>query len=220
LSNNAAGAALRPHSNSGNKMKFTRSGILFLLSAPSGAGKTTLMEQLRQNPDLFYSVSCTTRAPRSGETPGQDYHFLSNWDFCAKIEAGEFLEYAKVHGDLYGTLREPIIANLKNGADVLIDIDTQGAATIRNCQDPLIREALVDVFLMPPDLAELRRRLLKRGTETPQQIDVRLATAAREMEAWRDYRYTIVSGSVEEDLEKIRHIMAAETYSSRRLHPK
>jgi len=124
-----------------------------------------------------------------------------------------------VHEDLYGTLREPVLTNLQNGVDVLIDIDTQGAATIRNCDDPMVGQALADIFIMPPDVEELRRRLMKRGTETPQQIESRLATASREMELWRDYRYTIVSGSIEEDLEKVRNIMSAETFLSRRLTP-
>ena len=124
-----------------------------------------------------------------------------------------------MHGDYYGTLREPVLTNLKNGVDVLIDIDTQGAATIRNSDDPIIRQALADIFIMPPDVEELRRRLMKRGTETAQQIESRLATAMREMELWRDYRYTIVSGSVEEDLENVRNIMSAETFLSRRLTP-
>jgi guanylate kinase len=117
-------------------------------------------------------------------------------------------------------LRKPVLTNLKNGVDVLLDIDTQGAASIRNYNDPIIRESLTDVFIMPPDSEELRRRLMKRGTETAQQIESRLATAVREMELWRDYRYVIVSGSVEDDLEKVRHIMAAEAYLSRRLKPK
>jgi len=124
-----------------------------------------------------------------------------------------------VHEDLYGTLREPVLTNLQNGVDVLIDIDTQGAATIRNCDDPIVGQALADIFIMPPDVEELRRRLMKRGTETPQQIESRLATASREMELWRDYRYTIVSGSVEEDLENVRNIISAETFLSRRLTP-
>ncbi len=127
------------------------------------------------------------------------------------------MEHAKVHGHYYGTLLQPIISNLKDGVDVLIDIDTQGAATIRNCQDQFVRQALTDVFIMPPDLEELRRRLTKRGTETETQIETRLVTAAREMELWRDYRYTIISRSVEEDLLKFRHIMGAERYLSRRL---
>jgi guanylate kinase len=197
--------------------QFSRHGILFVISAPSGAGKTTLVEAIRQTPNLFYSVSCTTRAPRAGEIDSQDYQFLSHADFLAKLEAGDFLEQAQVHGDYYGTLREPVLTNLKNGVDVLIDIDTQGAAIIRNCDDPVIRQALTDVFIMPPDLDELRRRLHNRGTETEEQINRRLETAAREMELWRDYRYTIISGSVEDDLEKFRCIMAAEGYLSGRL---
>lgn len=197
--------------------QFSRSGILFVISAPSGAGKTTLVEALRQTPNLFYSVSCTTRAPRGGEIEGEDYQFFADADFQARVKAGDFLEHAQVHGDCYGTLRKPVIANLKQGVDVLIDIDTQGAAAIRNFNDPFIRQVLTDVFIMPPDLEELRRRLMKRGTETAQQIDSRLATAAREMESWRDYRYTIVSRSMEEDLQKFRHIMGAESYLSRRL---
>ena len=200
--------------------RFARSGILFVISAPSGAGKTTLVEAIRQTPNLFYSVSCTTRAPRSGEINGKDYQFLSHADFLSRLEAGNFLEHAQVHGDYYGTLRKPVLTNLKNGVDVLLDIDTQGAASIRNYNDPIIRESLTDVFIMPPDSEELRRRLMKRGTETAQQIESRLATAVREMELWRDYRYVIVSGSVEDDLEKVRHIMAAEAYLSRRLKPK
>jgi guanylate kinase len=198
-------------------MKFSRHGILFVISAPSGAGKTTLVEAVRRTSKLFYSVSCTTRGSRTGEIDGDDYHFISDADFRERLDAGDFLEHAQVHGDCYGTLRKPVLTNLENGSDVLIDIDTQGAATIRNCDDPLIRSSLTDVFIMPPDIEELRRRLRKRGTETDEQIDRRLRTATQEMELWRDYRYTIISGSVEEDLNKFRAIMAAESYLSRRL---
>jgi len=188
-----------------------------VVSAPSGAGKTTLVERIRKTPNLFYSVSCTTRAPRPGENDGQDYQFLSDADFRERIAKGDFLEHAHVHGDYYGTLREPVVTNLERRKDVLIDIDTQGAAVIRNCGDSVIADALADVFIMPPDLEELRRRLLKRGTETAEQIDSRLITAAREMEHWRDYRYTIISGSVDEDLRRFQQIMEAESYLSRRL---
>jgi guanylate kinase len=197
--------------------QFTRTGILFVVSAPSGAGKTTLCDALRQTPDFVYSVSCTTRPPRAGEIEGEDYHFLSEPDFRARVEAGEFLEYAKVHEHHYGTLRKPLVANLQNGVDVLIDVDIQGAAAIRSFDDETIRHALCDVFIMPPDLDELRRRLTRRGTETPQQIELRIVNAARELELWRDYRYTIISKSMEEDLQKFRNIMGAERYLSRRL---
>ena len=148
---------------------------------------------------------------------GDDYHFLTEPDFLARVKAGEFLEYAQVHERYYGTLRGPVITNLENGVDVLIDVDIQGAAAIRNFDDQTIRHALCDVFIMPPDLEELRRRLTKRGAETPEQIESRIATAAREMELWRDYRYTIISKSMEEDLQKFRNIMGAERYLSRRL---
>ena len=188
-----------------------------MVSAPSGAGKTTLCAALRQTPDFVYSVSCTTRVPRAGEIEGDDYHFISEKDFLTRIAAGDFLEHASVHGRHYGTTREPLITNLKNGVDVLIDVDIQGAAAIRNADDDTIRHALCDVFIMPPDLDELRRRLTKRGTETAEQIESRIVTAAREMELWRDYRYTIISKSMEEDLLKFRQIMGAERYLSRRL---
>ena len=197
--------------------QFTRTGILFVISAPSGAGKTTLCDALRQTPDFVYSVSSTTRVPRAGEIEGDDYHFLSEKDFLSRVDAGDFLEYANVHGRYYGTTREPLISNLQNGVDVLIDVDIQGAAAIRNADDETIRRALCDVFIMPPDLDELRKRLTKRGTETPEQIESRIVTAAREMELWRDYRYTIISKSMEEDLLKFRNIMGAERYLSRRL---
>ena len=189
-----------------------------MVSAPSGAGKSTLCDALRQTPDFVYSVSCTTRPPRAGEIEGEDYHFLSETDFLARVKAGEFLEHAEVHGKYYGTLRDPILSNLEKGVDVLIDIDTQGATAIREFDDAFIRQALADVFIMPPDLEELSRRLTKRGTETAAQIEVRLQTAAREMEHWRDYRYTIISRSVEEDLLKFRHIMGAERYLSSRMN--
>ena len=195
---------------------FPRTGILFVLSAPSGAGKTTLCTSLRQKPDFVYAVSCTTRAPRPGETPGEDYYFLTDAEFDAKVAAGEFLEHAEVHGRKYGTLKSTVLENLEKGVDVLLDIDTAGAATIRACQDQFIIDALADVFIMPPNLDELRRRLAKRGTETEEQIAVRLHNAALEMKHWRKYKYVLISGSMEEDIEKFRAVMRAERYLSRR----
>ena len=197
--------------------RFTRNGILFVLSAPSGAGKTTLVDALRKTSEFVYSVSCTTRPARAGEVEGEDYRFLSDKEFDARAKAGEFLEHATVHGHQYGTLLKPIAEDLSDGHDVLIDIDTQGAANIRNSKDEFIRQALADIFLMPPDVDELRRRLTKRGTETAEQIETRLANAIREMESWPQYRYTIISRTTEEDLQKFRHIMNAERYLSRRL---
>lgn len=197
-------------------MNFRRRGILFVVSAPSGAGKSTLLNAIRPDADFVYSVSCTTRPPRAGEVDGEDYRFLSREEFDRGVAGGEFIEHADVHGHAYGTLRENVTRHLDTGVDVMIDIDVQGAAQIRSHGDA-IAGSLADVFIMPPSLDELRRRLLKRGTETAEQIELRLRNAATEMEAWRDYRYTIISGSMEEDLQKFRAIMRAERYLSRRM---
>jgi guanylate kinase len=196
---------------------FRRQGILFVVSAPSGTGKSTLCENLRHTPDFIYSVSCTTRAPRSGEEHGVDYYFLSQADFLAKVEAGEMLEHANVHGNHYGTLKATVKDALAQGTDVLLDIDIQGAAQIRDAGDPMIRASLVDVFIMPPTAEEWEKRLRKRGTETEAEVQKRLETGKKEMACWPRYKYTILSGSMEEDLGKFRAIMKAERYLSARL---
>jgi len=200
-----------------NRPVFRRQGILFVISAPSGTGKTTLCENLRATPDFIYSVSCTTRAPRQGEVDGVDYHFLGKEDFLRRIERGEMLEHARVHGNYYGTLKATVKAALDQGTDVLLDIDVQGAATIRKTDDAMVRDSLVDVFIMPPTIEELERRLRKRGSETEEQVQQRLSTGREESKLWRLYKYTILSGSMEEDLTKFRAIMRAERYLSRRL---
>lgn len=138
-------------------------------------------------------------------------------DFERRIAAGDFLEYARVHDHYYGTLRQSIVDTLREGTDVLVDIDVQGAHTIRQSTDPFISDSLVDIFIMPPSLNELRHRLEKRGTESAEQIDFRLTNAAAEMKCWREYKYTIISGSMEEDLTKFRAITRAERYLSRRI---
>jgi guanylate kinase len=200
-----------------NRPVFRRQGILFVISAPSGTGKSTLCENLRATPDFIYSISCTTRPPRKGEENGVDYHFLSREDFQRRIERGEMLEYALDHDNYYGTLKATVKEALDQGTDVLLDIDVQGAATIRKTDDTMVRDSLVDVFIMPPTLEELERRLRKRGTETEEQVQQRLRTGREESKLWRLYKYTILSGSMEEDLTKFRAIMRAERYLSRRL---
>lgn len=200
-----------------NRPTFRRQGILFVISAPSGTGKSTLCENLRSTPDFIYSVSCTTRPPRPGEIDGTDYHFLSQEDFLSRAGRGEMLEYAQVHGNYYGTLKTTVKEALAQGTDVLLDIDVQGAATIRKTDDVMVRDSLVDVFIMPPTLEELEKRLRKRGTETEEQVQQRLRTGREESKLWPLYKYTILSGSMEEDLIKFRAIMRAERYLSRRL---
>jgi guanylate kinase len=156
-----------------NNFKITRAGILFVISAPSGAGKTTLIHSLRQNQDFIYSVSCTTRSPRLGEVHGEHYFFMSDEEFQSHIAAGDFLEHAEVHGRFYGTLKSNVIAHLKQGTDVLLDVDTVGAASIRACEDPIIQAALADVFIMPPGLDEISRRLSRIPLHSRQRIEGR-----------------------------------------------
>ena len=194
-----------------------RTGILFILSAPSGAGKTTLRNMLERTPDFVFSVSCTTRQPRPGEVHGQDYFFLPKQEFETRVQKGDFLEHARVHENHYGTLRETVLENLERGTDVLLDIDIQGAAMIRATTHEKIRAAISDVFLMPASMDVLRQRLLKRGTENPDQLAVRLRNAETEMKERDKYRYNIISGTPEEDFENFRAIMLAERQLSRRL---
>ena len=194
-----------------------RDGILFLISAPSGGGKSTLLKMLSEEPDFVYSTSCTTRNPRPGEVDGHDYHFLSVAEFEHRIAAGDFIEHAQVHGNFYGTLRHTILDSMGSGLDVLMDVDIQGAAKIRSDADTRLQAALVDIFLTPPSMEIVRSRLLKRATETQEQLDVRLHNAKTEMAAWRNYRYTIISGTPMEDFENFRAIMQAERMRASRM---
>lgn len=195
-----------------------RHGILFILSGPSGAGKTTLLESLDKNRDFAYSVSCTTRAPRPGEIDGEDYHFMSESEFQRRLAGNEFLEHALVHGNHYGTLRETVMQNLSRGVDVLLDIDIQGAVMVREYGGGEFRDHIADVFITPPGLDILRVRLKKRATETPETLALRLKNATEEMRRWREYRYTILSTTPEEDHRQFRAVMQAERSLSRRLN--
>ena len=197
--------------------KFKRQGILFVVSAPSGTGKSTLCQNLRRTPDFVFSVSCTTRKPRPGERDGADYYFLPEPEFQARIAHGEFLEWAVVHGNHYGTPKDKVLQLIHAGTDVLLDIDVEGARKIRAISDSVIRDALVDVFIMPPDRRELENRLRKRGTETEEQIQMRLKNAIRETAMWPEYKYTIVSSTIEEDLAQFRAIMSGERCLGKRL---
>ena len=199
-------------------MRHSRRGILFVLSAPSGGGKSTLLNLLKPTRDFVYSTSCTTRPPRPGEVDGRDYFFISPEEFEHRMLVGDFLEHARVHNHRYGTLRETVMKHLVAGDDVLIDVDVQGAAAIRHNADAEIRASLVDVFLMPASLQELRRRLLKRGTEDAAQLELRLRNAVTEMAEWPSYRFTVLSGTPEEDLARFRTIMEAERMRSHRMN--
>ena len=187
-----------------------RTGILLVVSGPSGSGKTTLCRRLADSGEVRYSISCTTRPPRPGEENDRDYHFLTKEDFFHRLEGGDFLEHAVVHGNLYGSLKCEVISHLQAGTDVVMDIDVQGAEQVRNCPDSNIQRALVDLFVMPPSEEELHERLAGRGTDSDEIIALRMANALEEMRHWKLYRYRLLSSSREQDYAKFQALVTAE----------
>ncbi len=189
--------------------------LLLVISAPSGAGKTTLCRRLLQEfPSMDYSVSCTTRPPRPGETDGRDYFFLTPEEFRRRSAQGALLEEAEVHGYAYGTPRRPVETALRAGRDILMDIDVQGAGRIRRLlrreADSLLARSYVDVFILPPSMEELRRRLEARGQDAPAVIARRLDNAGREMQARNEYQYAVMNDDLERAYYELRGIVQAE----------
>lgn len=184
-----------------------RRGLMFVLSSPSGAGKTTISRMLlAADPQIRMSVSVTTRPMRPGEIEGQDYQFTDRETFDRMVEGGEFLEWAEVFGNCYGTPRAQIADGLDAGQDFLFDIDWQGTQQLSQ----RMHDDVVPVFLLPPSLSELRQRLTARGTDSPEVIDGRMARAQSEISHWDGYDYVIVNDDVETCFEKVRQILAAE----------
>jgi len=196
-----------------------RTGILLVVSGPSGSGKTTLCRRLADEGETAYSISCTTRPARPGERDGHDYHFLEKADFEARIQTGDFLEHATVHENLYGTLKSEVLQRIEAGTDVVMDIDVQGAAKIRACDDPAIQRALVDLFVMPPSDDELRARLTGRATDSDEVIALRMHNALGEMNHWPEYSYRLISGTREEDYTRLKALLSAERLRVSRLTP-
>ena len=192
-----------------------RRGVLMALSSPSGAGKTTLSKRLlSQNPDVVLSVSCTTRPPRPGEVNGEDYEFITEDEFKARIEQDYFFEWAEVFGRYYGTPKTPVLTAIDEGRDVLFDIDWQGAQIIA-------KEAPADtvrVFILPPSLELLEDRLRKRGQDSDEIIQDRMARAKDEISHWNEYDYVIVNDDFARALEKLNQILHAERLKQSR-HP-
>ncbi len=188
-----------------------RHGVALVVSGPSGAGKSTICRQvLADRPNMRFSVSCTTRAPRAGETDGLDYHFLTRTEFESKIAAGEFLEHAEVHGNFYGTLRAAVEPHLRLGGDVLLDIDVQGARQVRlNSTASGIGAQYAFVFLAPPSLAELERRLRGRQTDAEEVILRRLAAARREIAAWHEYDYLVINDEIPRAVAELTAVLDA-----------
>ena len=184
-----------------------RRGLMLVLSSPSGAGKTTLSRRLLDaDPGVELSVSVTTRKQRPGEVEGRDYHFIDAARFEAMIKRGELLEWAHVFGHRYGTPRAPVEAALVRGHDVLFDIDWQGTQQLREKAD----HDLVSVFVLPPSMRDLERRLRRRAQDSDDVIRTRMATAAEEMSHWAEYDYVVINTDIDRAFAEVQTILAAE----------
>jgi guanylate kinase len=209
-----------PSVESQAKAGLTASPLLVLISAPSGGGKTTLCQQLlAARPQMTRAVTCTTRQPREGERDGTDYYFLDAASFLRRVQAGNFLEHATVYGNSYGILKAEVLGKLRQGKDVLLNVDVQGAATIREKaqEDPELKRALVSVFLTPRSMRVVEGRLRKRGTDSEAVIQKRLGVARQEIAQWKHFDYLLLSGTIQEDLQRMLAIVEAEKMRSLRV---
>ena len=184
-----------------------RRGLLIILSSPSGAGKSTLSRRLRDwDPTISFSVSATTRTPRDGEIDGQDYHFLSESQFKRDVAAGEMLEHAHVFGNFYGSPKGPVQAAIEAGRDVLFDIDWQGAQQIQNSA---LGPHTLSIFILPPSIAELHRRLESRGQDSAEVIARRMQKSWDEISHWAEYDYVLVNDDLETTDARLKTILSA-----------
>jgi guanylate kinase len=203
-----------------SKAGFALSPLLVLISAPSGGGKTTVCQQLlAARPQMTRAVTCTTRPPREGERDGTDYYFLDAGSFLKRLQAGNFLEHATVYGNSYGILKAEVLGKLRQGKDVLLNVDVQGAATIREKaqEDAELKRALVSVFLTPPSLDIVEQRLRRRGTDSEAVIQKRLSVSRQEIAQWKNFDYLLLSSTIPEDLRRMLAIVEAEKMRSARV---
>ena len=181
-------------------------GILFVVSSPSGGGKGTLIQRvLKQVLNLSYSVSFTTRAPRNGEVNGREYYFVTTQQFEAMVAAGDFLEWATVHGKLYGTARQQVVREVSAGRDIILEVDVQGAASVRD----LMADS-VSIFILPPSFAILKQRLETRGTDSAEELDLRLRNAPAELRDYSAFQYVILNDELDRAVNQMSAIVHAE----------
>jgi guanylate kinase len=188
-----------------------RFGVLLVVSGPSGAGKSSICARVRKEmPELRFSVSCTTRQPRKGEQHGKEYYFITRNEFEQKIAQNEFVEYAEVFGNFYGTLKSEVIKWIEQGDDVFLDIDIQGAIQIKQAaaQNELLRKCAQSIFIVPPNLQELERRLRGRNSDSEEQIQQRLAKAGYEIGFWREYDFVLVNDNLETAAAEMKSLIA------------
>jgi guanylate kinase len=191
-----------------------RRGLMYVLSSPSGAGKTTITRALlNSNPNLEISISATTRPRRPGEVDGQDYYFVDIPQFNAMVENGEMLEHAKVFGNYYGTPKLPVEEALSRGNDIIFDIDWQGTQRLRE----IAREDLVTVFILPPSAKELERRLRGRAQDSEESIRLRMDKASDEMTHYSEYDYVLINNNVDVAIQQAQHILDSERLKRHRL---
>jgi guanylate kinase len=194
------------------KSAFQRRGLLFVLSSPSGAGKSTIARMLLESDDgISMSVSATTRPRRPGEVDGRDYHFVSTERFEEMVAAGEFLEWAHVFGHRYGTLKSEVVKAIESGRDVLLDIDWQGTQQLKQVDPDIVR-----VFILPPSLKELERRLTRRGTDSADVIRRRMDRAAAEISHWAEYDYVLINNDAEKCRDLVHTILKSERLKASR----
>ncbi|MET4699953.1 guanylate kinase [Constrictibacter sp. MBR-5] len=199
--------------NSDDPSHIHRRGLMLVLSSPSGAGKTTISRRLLElEPGLSMSVSATTRPKRPGETAGRDYHFVDKTEFGLMINRAELMEHAKVFGHYYGTPRKPVEDTLAGGKDVLFDIDWQGTQQLAESA----RDDLVSVFILPPSIAELERRLKRRAQDSDDVVAARMAKASDEMSHYFEYDYVVVNRDVDRSVQQVQAILHAERLKRRR----
>jgi guanylate kinase len=194
--------------------------VILIVSGPSGTGKTTVCTRVREEmPELKFSVSCTTRAPRAGEQHGRDYYFLSREEFKRRIDNGEFIEYAEVFSNYYGTLKSEVIDRVEQGEDVFLDIDIQGAMQIRQCsqQDPLLGNCCEFIFIAPPSLEELEKRLRRRASDSEEQIMQRLGKSKLEISYWKHYDYLVINDRLDAAVEDMKSLIRMTRKATKRL---
>ncbi|MFA6717037.1 MAG: guanylate kinase [Victivallaceae bacterium] len=197
-----------------------RLGMAIVVSGASGTGKSTLCRQVRADmPELEFSVSCTTRPPRPGERDSVDYYYLGKDEFLKRVAAGEFIEHAEVFSNHYGTLRSEVISRTESGKDVLLDIDIQGAMQIRQAAeaDTALKKCCEFIFIVPPSMAELEKRLRSRSSDSEEQIKQRLAKAEYEISFWKKYDNLIVNDKLDTAVEKMKNLICALRLSAKRM---